>query len=51
VKLQTVADGTNARLSVLTGPANASVAPPGYYMLFLLDANRVPSVARMIHIG
>ena len=51
VKLQTVADGTNARLSVLTGPANASVAPPGYYMLFLLDANRVPSVAKMIHIG
>lgn len=51
LKLQTVADGTNARLSVITGPANASVAPPGYYMLFLLDANRVPSVAKMVHIG
>jgi galactose oxidase len=51
VKLQTVADGTNSRLSVITGPADASVAPPGYYMLFLLDANRVPSVAKMVHIG
>jgi hypothetical protein len=51
LKLQTVADGTNSRLSAITGPANASVAPPGYYMLFLLDANRVPSVAKMVHIG
>ena len=31
-----------------TAPANASVAPPGFYMLFILDANGVPSVARMV---
>ena len=32
-------------------PANSHVAPPGYYMLFVLDANRVPSVATIVHIG
>jgi hypothetical protein len=33
-----------------TGPANANIAPPGPYMLFIIDANGVPSVARMISI-
>jgi hypothetical protein len=31
-----------------TGPANANIAPPGPYMLVIVDANGVPSVARMI---
>ncbi len=31
-------------------PANANVAPPGYYMLFIIDANGVPSVARMVSV-
>jgi hypothetical protein len=31
-------------------PANANVAPPGFYMLFILDANGVPSVARMVNL-
>jgi hypothetical protein len=31
-------------------PANANIAPPGYYMLFILDANGVPSVARMVSV-
>src|SRR6478735_7447268 len=31
-----------------TAPANANIAPPGIYMLFLVDANGVPSVARMV---
>jgi hypothetical protein len=29
-------------------PANGNLAPPGYYMLFILDANGVPSVAPII---
>jgi len=29
-------------------PANANLAPPGYYMLFLVDTNGVPSVAAMV---
>jgi Domain of unknown function (DUF1929)/Bacterial Ig domain len=33
-----------------TTPLNANVAPPGYYMLFIVDANGVPSVARMVSI-
>jgi hypothetical protein len=33
------------------GPTNSHIAPPGYYMLFVLDANRVPSVATIVHVG
>jgi len=32
-------------------PANANVAPPGYYMLFIVNSNGVPSVAPWLHIG
>ena len=32
-------------------PANANIAPPGFYMLFVWDALGVPSIARIIHIG
>ena len=31
-----------------TAPANANVAPPGVYMLFVTDAAGVPSVAKMV---
>ena len=31
-----------------TAPANANVAPPGPYMLFIINANGVPSVARIV---
>ncbi len=34
-----------------TAPANANLAPPGVYMLFVIDANGVPSVARMVRVG
>ena len=32
----------------VTAPANGNLAPPGYYMLFLLNGSGVPSVAKMI---
>ena len=35
---------------LVTAPASANLAPPGHYMLFLIDANGVPSVARIIRI-
>lgn len=35
----------------VTFPANANLAPPGHYMLFILNGTGVPSVARIIHIG
>ena len=35
----------------VTAPANANLAPPGHYMLFVLNGNGVPSIARIIRIG
>jgi PKD repeat protein len=35
----------------LTTPPNGNIAPPGYYMLFLLDSAGVPSVARFIQLS
>jgi hypothetical protein len=34
----------------VTAPAGANLCPPGFYMLFILNANGVPSVARMVRI-
>jgi galactose oxidase-like protein/Big-like domain-containing protein len=33
-----------------TAPANANIAPPGIYMLVIVDSNGVPSVARMVSV-
>jgi Domain of unknown function (DUF1929)/Bacterial Ig domain len=33
-----------------TAPPNANVAPPGVYMLFVVGADGVPSVARMVRV-
>jgi hypothetical protein len=35
----------------LSGPKDGTYAPPGYYMLFILDKKNVPSVAEMVRIG
>jgi len=35
----------------LTAPANANLAPPGYYMLFLVNNNGVPSVAPFVQLA
>ena len=32
-------------------PANANLAPPGHYMLFIVDANGVPSIAKIMRIS
>jgi len=42
--LQLTFTAGNGALTV-QAPANANLAPPGYYMLFILDTNGVPSVA------
>ena len=31
----------------VTAPPNSKIAPPGYYMLFLINNNGVPSVAEL----
>jgi hypothetical protein len=35
----------------VTSPPSAPIAPPGYYMLFVLDQNGVPSVAKVIRLS
>jgi hypothetical protein len=35
----------------VTAPASANLCPAGHYMLFILDGNGVPSVARIIQIN
>ena len=32
-------------------PGNSNIAPPGWYMLFLVNNKGVPSVARWIHLS
>ena len=34
----------------VTAPPNGNIAPPGYYMLFVLNAAGTPSVARFVHV-
>jgi hypothetical protein len=34
-----------------TAPANANLAPPGWYLLFILDTNGVPSIGKFVQIG
>ena len=35
----------------VTAPPNANVAPPGYYLLFILNGSGVPSVAKFVRLG
>ena len=48
VPLNFTASGTTL---TVTGPPNGGVAPPGYYMLFVIDADGVPSVAKMVQVA
>ena len=43
--------GGGAGNYTLTAPANSGIAPGGYYMLFALDSQGVPSVAKIIRLG
>jgi fibronectin type 3 domain-containing protein len=42
---------TGAGTLTLTSPPNGNIAPPGYYMLFLLDSAGVPSKAQFIQLS
>jgi hypothetical protein len=35
----------------VTAPSNANLCPPGHYMLFVLNGNGVPSVAKIVQIN
>jgi YVTN family beta-propeller protein len=41
----------NGNRLAVQAPTRAADAPPGFYMLFVLDANGVPSVAKMVRVN
>ncbi|TXS53169.1 DUF1929 domain-containing protein [Streptomyces sp. uw30] len=47
VDLPLSVEGNNVDLNVTSNP---NLAPPGWYMLFAVDANGVPSVAKWVHL-
>ncbi|MFI9807899.1 galactose oxidase-like domain-containing protein [Streptomyces sp. NPDC052301] len=47
VDLPLAVDGNNVDLNVTNNP---DIAPPGWYMLFAVDGNGVPSVAKWVHL-
>lgn len=49
-RVQLAVTRTAKGLSVVA-PPTANVAPPGYYMLFVLNAKGVPSVAKWVRVG
>ncbi len=34
----------------VTAPANANLAPPGHYLLFILNRNGVPSAGKIVRV-
>ena len=42
---------TSGTTLTVTGPPTGGVAPPGYYMLFVVDSAGVPSVAKMVQVA
>jgi len=48
-RLLPLAFTTGGSSLTVTAPVNANLAPPGNYLLFIVDTNGVPSVAAMVH--
>lgn len=48
MRLPFTVEGSGIRV---TAPADAAIAPVGSYMLFLMNADGVPSIAPMLHVG
>jgi Domain of unknown function (DUF1929)/Glyoxal oxidase N-terminus len=43
--------GRDSSSLIVKSPADGTVAPPGYYMVFILNRNGVPSKAKLLRIG
>jgi hypothetical protein len=41
---------SNSGVLTVTSPPNSNIAPPGYYMLFILNKSGVPSVAQWVQL-
>ena len=52
IQLPILTSGSTSGLnySLYGTPANSRVAPPGHYMMFTLNASRVPSQAKIVHL-
>jgi hypothetical protein len=48
VRLPLTVTGNHVKLSVTSDP---DIAPPGWYMLFVVDADGIPSVATRVHVS
>ena len=48
--IELVVAGVGAGTVDVESPPNASLAPPGWYLLFVLDANRAPSEGRWVRL-
>jgi hypothetical protein len=42
--------GTTATAVNATAPPDGNIAPPGYYLLFVVDSDRIPSVGKWIRL-
>lgn len=42
---------TNSSTLTATAPPNGSIAPPGWYMVFLINQSGVPSLAKFVHLS
>ena len=42
--------GTSSGSITVSAPINANIAPPGYYMIHVLNSSGVPSIAKIIAI-
>src|SRR6185369_10201443 len=51
IPLQFLGHDTANHVLTLRSPINSYVAPPGYYMLFVLDSHHTPSMSKMIQVG
>jgi hypothetical protein len=47
VPLSFTVNGANLQVNA---PSNPNIAPPGYYMLFVVDSKGVPSVSKMVQV-
>ncbi len=51
LRLTSVASTGTTHVSSVVGPGDRGTAPPGHYMLFVLDGTRTPSVAKIIRVA
>ena len=51
IPLTIAGESADGKQFTLIAPSDPGITVPGYYMLFAIDANNVPSVAKIIQVG